>query len=502
VNADAVVIGSGASGLVCARILAKEGKRVLVAEKHARLGGYLQRFYRQKIPFDTGFHYTGRLGPRGTLRRYLEYLGVMDELRFHALDPDGFDRIRLPGLSFAVPAGRERYRERLVAQFPTERVAIERYLGEVARVSAAFPLYSLDGPGDEKGYQDLVAGSLSLATFLDSITRDEGLKSVLAGQSFLHGTPPSRVPFWVHALVTDSFIQDGAFGLDGGGDALARALSRKIKAAGGEVRLKDGVRRILVSERTVTGVELDSGEQVEAPVVVAAIHPRRVLELLPEGSVTPAYASRVRSLEESVSSLGLYFRMNRRFEDVGASNLYWYRTSDRESPFREASAAPGGPGFLFATWPSVRDRSWRYPDNMIVLTTVQQSEVFPRWESLATGDRSREYEAWKARAGEAVVATLEREMPGFRGSCDLLTVSTPLTNRDYTGSHLGGNYGVLQSLEQQGIYKLSVRTRIKGLYLTGQSLGLMGIVGVTITAFRTAGEILGQDRLLEKVRRG
>jgi hypothetical protein len=47
-----------------------------------------------------------------------------------------------------------------------------------------------------------------------------------------------------------------------------------------------------------------------------------------------------------------------------------------------------------------------------------------------------------------------------------------------------------------------VRTRIKGLYLTGQSLGLMGIVGVTITAFRTAGEILGQDRLLEKVRRG
>ena len=67
-------------------------------------------------------------------------------------------------------------------------------------------------------------------------------------------------------------------------------------------------------------------------------------------------------------------------------------------------------------------------------------------------------------------------------------------------SHLGSNYGVLQSSEQQGLYKLSVRTRVKGLYLTGQSLGLMGLVGVSVTAFRTAGEILGLPMLYERVR--
>ncbi len=499
---DAVVIGAGASGLVCARILAREGKKVLVVEKHNRLGGYCQRFYRDKIPFDTGFHYTGLLGPNGTLRRYFSYLGIMDKLGVHELDRDAFDVVRLAsGRQIGVPAGREAYRRRLHDAFPRERAAIDRYVDELARVCSLFPMYTLEGDLSGLTKTDELARSPSLASFLDSITQDEDLKVVLAGQAFLHGTPPSRVPFWVHALVTDSFIQEGAWSIDGGGDALARALSRKVREAGGEVRLLAAVTRIVVEDRVVKGVELASGERIEAPVVVSSIHPRLTIDLLPEHAVTPAYAGRVRSLEESVSSLGLYFRMNRRFEAAGNRNYYWHRTNDIEGAFLDRSTSPAGPRFFFATWPSLRDRTWRYPDNMIVLAPVQHGEM-TGWEESRTGDRPASYDEWKRRAGESVVRTLEAELPGFAGSCDLLSVSSPLTNRDYTGSHLGSNYGVLQSSEQQGIYKLSVRTRVRGLYLTGQSLGLMGIVGVTVTAFRTAGEIVGLEHLFARVQRG
>src|SRR5207248_2461316 len=120
-----------------------------------------------------------------------------------------------------IPAGRDRFRERLKEHFPREARAIDRYVDELARVCSLFPLYSLATDLDAPGKEEVVAKGTTLGAFLDSITEDRALKLVLGGQSFLHGTPPERVPFWVHALVTDSFISEGAWGLDGGGDALA-----------------------------------------------------------------------------------------------------------------------------------------------------------------------------------------------------------------------------------------------------------------------------------------
>jgi all-trans-retinol 13,14-reductase len=498
---DAVVIGAGAGGLTTACILAKEGRKVLVLEKHTRVGGYLQRFYREKTPFDTGFHYLGKVGPNGALRRYWDYLGIAGELSFHELDPEGFDRLRFPDFELALPKGRDAYRERLEERFPEEREAVTRYTDEVARACAAFPLYTLEGDPSGPEARAAMASPRTLANLLDDVKASEGLRQVLTGQTFLHGSPPSRVPLWVHALVTDSYVSEGAFGLDGGGDSLARVLARRIRSLGGDVRQGCGARRILVDEREVRGVELTTGERVETRTVVAAIHPRRVLELLPEGAMPPALVRRVQGFEESVATLGLYFRLDRRLIASGAWNVYWYRTTDTETVFRDRTDDPRSPRFLFLTWPSVRDRHWRYPENMIALAPAQSDEI-ARFRDSCAGARPEEYERWKERAAAPIVETLEREVEGFAGNARLVSVSTPLTQEGYTGSHLGSNYGVLQSAEQQGLYRLSPRTRVHGLYLTGQSIGLMGVLGVTVTAFRTAGEIVGLGPLFERVRGG
>lgn len=497
---DAIVIGAGASGLTTACVLAREGMRVLVLEKHARLGGYLQRFYREKTPFDTGFHYLGQVGPGGTLRRYWEWLGIAGDVRVHELDPAGFDRVRFPDVELAIPRGRDAYRARLLELFPDERPAVERYLAEIARACGAFPLYTLEGEDPEGPESRAVhASSQTLGQLLDAVSASPRLRRALSGQCFLHGSPPSRVPLWVHALVTDSYVQGGAFGIDGGGDALARALSRRIESLGGEVRLRAGVQTLLVREKQVHGVVLESGEEVACPLVVASVHPRRVLEMLPAGSVPPAFVHRVEGFEESVCSLGLYYRLERRLPSSGPWNVYWYRTGEHEAVFRDRADREDAPRFLFLTWPSVRDASWRYPENMIALAPVQAEEV-AAWRGSRAGERPDEYERWKASAAAKVTAALDRELEGFAGNARLLAVSTPLTQEGYTGSHLGSNYGVLQSPEQQGLYRLTPRTRVRGLYLAGQSVGLMGVLGVTVTAFRVAGEIVGLADLYRRVR--
>ena len=58
---DTLVIGSGAGGLTTAALLALEGQRVLVLERHAVLGGCLQSFTRKGFEWDVGLHYMGEV---------------------------------------------------------------------------------------------------------------------------------------------------------------------------------------------------------------------------------------------------------------------------------------------------------------------------------------------------------------------------------------------------------------------------------------------------------
>ena len=65
---DDIVVGSGISGLTLALLLGLNGHRVLLLEKNTHIGGALTRFYREGIPFDTGFHFTGGFYKNGIFR--------------------------------------------------------------------------------------------------------------------------------------------------------------------------------------------------------------------------------------------------------------------------------------------------------------------------------------------------------------------------------------------------------------------------------------------------
>jgi all-trans-retinol 13,14-reductase len=89
---DELVVGSGISGMTLALLLGLNGRSVLLLEKSHRIGGSMVRFYRNGVPFDTGFHFTGGFHENGMLHDMLKVLRIQDLIRPVYLTGEGDNR--------------------------------------------------------------------------------------------------------------------------------------------------------------------------------------------------------------------------------------------------------------------------------------------------------------------------------------------------------------------------------------------------------------------------
>lgn len=483
----AVVIGSGMGGLTSARLLQQHGWDVTVLEQHFRAGGFLHRFFRVGTAYDTGFHYAGSLGEDQVLRRCLRHLGV-GELQWRELDPDGFDELRFPDLTVRVPQGRENYRDRLIGLFPAEREGLHRYFDWMAQASQAYSLFHLRTDVDIS--KVLQWESTTVVEVLDSCVRDPQLRAVLCGQALLYGVLPHEAPFGLHALVSEHFLE-GAHSLDGGGDRLAMAMVRKLRADGGRIRFRSRVSGIEVDGREARAVVLDSGERIEADLVVSNAHPKTTVGLLPDAAVRRTYRQRIEDLRPGLAHLGVYLQLDGPVPSLARHNLYRFHSWDLERVV--TGTAPGNCEFYFATAPAMHGGPTSGGNPMMVVTGLPY-EAVERWEA----GRDEDYEAYKQALLDTVVDRVKKDVPD--ASVVRAEASTPLTTVHYTGSPRGAMYGNYHSIDQMGRYRVSSHTRVKNLLMVGHGVGMPGILGVTLSAYHAIGSVVGLEGLIEAVR--
>lgn len=509
----AVVIGSGAGGLASAVLLARRGWAVTVLEQHTRAGGFLHRFFRGGVGYDTGFHYIGSADKGQLVWRILGHLGVRDRLTIRSLDPDGFDRIRFPGLEFRVPVGVDRFAERLVNAFPHESVGIARYIALHKQAAAAYGWYNLqlDLPVDEV----LRVESMSLRSVLDDCFQDERIRGIIAGQSALYGVPPRDAPFGVHAIVTDHFMQS-AMTIAGGGDQLALELVRELRSLGGTIQFRTRAERIEVQGGVAVAVHAQGpgsslaggspgkSTRHEADLIIANAHPKHVLDLLPDEATRPAYRERVRDALPGRAHIGIYMRVRGDLSALANSNLYRF-TSFAEDAI-ETPASPDSVPFWFLTAPGMREAGPRQDaGGHVVLALIQgdwKQATATSGDVGTPGDPARyhtpEYAEWKD-------ALLARALEAFRADSpdwEILSAeaSTPITTWRYTGSPEGATYGHYHSVAQMGRCRLPMKVRVKNLLQVGHAVGFPGICGAMMTAYAAVGEIVGAEQLVTELK--
>ena len=124
---DAIIIGSGIGGLCTAALLSLKGKRVLVLEKHFKIGGWTHTFRRDNYEWDVGIHYIGQVhNSYSPIRRLFDLISD-GKLQWSPMDKN-YDRIIFPDKSYNFVAPREQFIEDMISYFPKEESGIMTYM--------------------------------------------------------------------------------------------------------------------------------------------------------------------------------------------------------------------------------------------------------------------------------------------------------------------------------------------------------------------------------------
>jgi len=429
------------------------------------------------------------------VRRAFDYV-TEGRVQWQAM-PEVYDRMIIAGQTFDYVAGLERFREGLKQAFPGEVAAIDKYIAAVQACNRVSKLYYAEKA--IPGAIATVVGGLMRAPYmrwarrttrdvLESLTSNRELIGLLTAQWGDYGLPPGKSSFAAHATIAEHYFAGASYPV-GGASSIAQAMIPLIEERGGCVVTSAEVAGILLDGAKAVGVRMSDGREFRSGLVVSDAGAENTFErLLPQG--LPALGSlrhKLRSLEPSTAHVSLYVGLDRSDAELGlkGTNLWVYPGCDhdanverfaREFPANVDAAFPG----VYMSFPSAKDASFqtRFPGKSTVeAIAMLPYAAFAMWGETRWKRRGEDYDAVKQRLAARLLTELERQVPAVVGHVACAELSTPLTTRHFMNYGNGEIYGIASTPARFTMRELGARTPIRGLYLTGQDVASLGVVG-------------------------
>lgn len=197
---DTIIIGSGMGSLTTGAILAKEGQKVLIVERHYTAGGFTHVFKRKGYEWDVGIHYIGEVSrPNSVVKRLFDYI-TNGELKWADMG-DVYDRIIIGDKAYDFVKGVENFKNMLNEYFPGEEKAIKEYVRLVFESTKTAQKFYMDkalpplvskvmGKSMRQPYYNF--SDKTTYEVLKSLTDNEELIKVLSGQYGDYGLTYAR----------------------------------------------------------------------------------------------------------------------------------------------------------------------------------------------------------------------------------------------------------------------------------------------------------------------
>ena len=298
-------------------------------------------------------------------------------------------------------------------------------------------------------------------------------------------------------MILNSYIES-AWRPNGGGIQIARGLTKIIENNGGKIYTKAKVVKILTEKGLVSKAVTSDNREFIGKTFISNLHPATTIAMTQTDVFRKAYIHRINSIENTIGS----FTLNVAFKENSFPhmnyNLYYFAENNVWSGINyKNSEWPVSYAFFSSSF----NQKTAHSASILVMTKYSE---FEKWDNTFNtiykpGDRGSGYDDLKEEKAERLIHLIEKTLPGFKQSIDKYHTLTPLTYRDYIGSPDGSLYGVLRDYREPLKTFIPARTKIPNLFLTGQNLNLHGVLGVSVSALITCGELLGIESLLEKI---
>ena len=511
---DAIIIGGGHNGLVCAAYLAKAGRKVLVLERRYVLGGaaVTEELY-------PGFKFS--------VCSYVVSLFRPHIIRELGLAKHGMELIPLESSFLPLPNGDSLCRwadshetRREIARFSEKDAEVYPEFGMAMTKLSYFARDIIDSVAPDpaslnpaeiikllrlgKRFQslgpDLIHLNMQLMTmsavdFLDQWFESEVLKAPMSVSGIIGTMLGVRSPGTAYVLLHHYMGDiDGAFrswGFSKGGTGgVSLAVANSARAFGAEIRTEAPVDHILMQGGRAVGVVLPNGDEIRANTVVSAVDPHRTfLGLVGEKQLDPDFVTQLKRYKMRGSSGKVNLAVDRlpvfscrpngtrhlRGDVAIAPSIDYLEKAYDQAKYGDFSERP----YLNVVIPSLVDPSVAPPGKHIVSCFVQYAPYHIK-EGADYWPKRRE------AFGDAVVDTLAEYCPGLKESILFRQVLTPWDMEQEFGLTEGnifhGELTAEQLLFQRPVAGWAkYRTPIKNLWMCGSGThpggGIMGAPG-------------------------
>ena len=528
---DAVIIGGGHNGLVCAFYLARAGMKVRVLERRHIVGGAaVTEEFHPGFRNSVASYTVSLLNPKVIADMGLAELGlrVVERPISNFLPQEDGGYLKLGGGLERTQAEFRRFSEHDARVLPDYYDALEAVADVLRDLALRTP------PNLGEGLSTLVAAAkqgrrlagLSLSqqrdvldlftksarTFLDAWFESEAVKAAFGFDAvvgnFASPDTPGSAYVLLHHVFGEVNGKKGAWGhAVGGMGAITGAMRKACEKHGVEISIESPVAQVQVDNGRAVGVRLESGEEVIGKAVVANVGPRLLYDkLVAPGDLTEEFRRRVRGFKVGSGT----FRMN-----VALSELPRFTCLPEPGEHHQS-------GIIIAPTLDYMDQAYldakqfgiskRPIVEMLIPSTVDDS-LAPPGQHVAslfcqqfapTLPDGRSWDDAREEAADVIIETVEAQAPGFRASVIARQIHSPLDlERKFGltgGDIMHGNMSLDQLWSARPILgNGAYRGPLKGLYMCGAGTHPGG--GVTgAPGHNAAREILSDNLFLGRFR--
>jgi phytoene dehydrogenase-like protein len=497
---DAIVVGAGHNGLTCAAYVARAGRKVLVLERRAVLGGAtVSESPHPGFTFSSCSYVVSLLRPQ--IIRDLELsrhgLEILPLDWTYSPFEDGTALLRGPD-----PEANRREIARFSPRDADRYALFGQAMGELGRLVK--PLIEAPAPEPDRlgpralrelwrlarrfrGLDDDALAAIfkmmttSAADFLAEWFESERLIGPMSVSGIIGTFLGPRSPGTAYVLLHHYMGEiDGSFrawGLQKGGTGgVALAIARSARAFGAEIRTSSPVARILIRGGEARGVVLENGEEHLARAVISGADPHRTfLGMVGEEWLDAGFARQIRRFKLRGSSGKVNLALDALPEVAGRgydspalrgditispSVDYLERAYD-DAKYGRFSRRP----CLDCVIPSLTDPSVAPPGKHVM-------SIFVQYAPYRLREGPADWESQREAFGDAVIDTLERFLPGIRDRIVYRQVLTPWDLEQTYGLSEGNIFHGELRLEQLAFLRpvagfARYRTPIRRLWLCG-----------------------------------